>query len=205
MAFGGDRKRSLEASMRPARWAGRGLGVESEQDQAFDALGVFDRDTPQYRAYFPEDSRDEAEFQLTRILAISARRWGTHVESRMLARTGQSRSRWQTLFVLSVAQPPVTTSLLSERLAIQWPPLVRTLHSLEADGLIRRYANPHDKRSRYIEITDAGRAVVDRVQPVLSEIRTEVFANLTEEEVRIATRILEKIATGVASAKPDTD
>ncbi|MEL0212131.1 MAG: MarR family transcriptional regulator, partial [Novosphingobium sp.] len=135
---------------------------------------MFDRETPQYRAYFPEDSRDEAEFQLTRILAISARRWGTHVESRMLARTGQSRSRWQTLFVLSVAQPPVTTSLLSERLAIQWPPLIRTLHSLEADGLIRRYANPHDKRSRYIEITDAGRAVVDQVQPVLSEIRTEV-------------------------------
>jgi MarR family transcriptional regulator for hemolysin len=123
----------------------------------------------------------------------------------MLARTGQSRSRWQTLFVLNVAKPPVTTSLLSERLAIQWPPLIRTLHSLEADGLIRRYANPHDKRSRYIEITDAGRAVVDQVQPVLSEIRTEVFANLTEEEVRLATRILEKIVIGVASVKPNTD
>lgn len=168
-----------------------------DQEQPADP---FDSETPQYRALFPEDSRDEAEFRLTRILSLSARRWGTHVESQMLAATGQSRSRWQTLFVLSVATPPVTTSLLSARLAIQWPPLIRTLHSLEADGLIRRIANPHDKRSRYIEITPAGQAIVDEVQPVLSKIRGAVFASLSEEEIRIATRVLEKIVVGVAQA-----
>ncbi|GAM04018.1 MarR family transcriptional regulator [Novosphingobium sp. MBES04] len=119
----------------------------------------------------------------------------------MLAATGESRSRWQTLFVLSVATPPITTSLLSARLAIQWPPLIRTLNSLEEDGLIRRIENPTDRRSRYIEITPAGTEVVNRVQPVLSEIRSAVFGSLSEEDMRLATRVLEAIAVGVSDAQ----
>ncbi|WP_230461373.1 MarR family winged helix-turn-helix transcriptional regulator [Sphingobium sp. CAP-1] len=123
----------------------------------------------------------------------------------MLAATGQSRSRWQTLFVLSVARPPVTTSLLSARLAIQWPPLIRTLNSLEADGLIRRTENPNDKRSRHIEITPAGMAVVEQVQPILSEIRSAVFAKLSEQDMMLATRVLEMIVAGVGEAQGDSD
>lgn len=165
----------------------------------------FDSTTPQYRAYFPEGSRDDVEFRLTRILSLSARRWGTHVESRMMAATGQSRARWQTLFVLSVAPPPVTTSLLSARLAIQWPPLIRTLNSLEADGLIHRTENPNDKRSRHIEITPAGMEVVQQVQPVLSDIRSSVFAKLSEEDMTLATRVLEMIVAGVAQAQDSSD
>jgi MarR family transcriptional regulator for hemolysin len=161
----------------------------------------FDSTTPQYRAYFPEGSRDDVEFRLTRILSLSARRWGTYVENHMMAATGQSRSRWQTLFVLSVATPPVTTSLLSARLAIQWPPLIRTLNSLEADGLVIRKENPDDKRSRHIEITAAGRAVVEQVQPVLSDIRSQVFSGLSTQEMELATRVLEMVVVGVSKAQ----
>ncbi|MCI4592693.1 MarR family transcriptional regulator [Sphingobium sp. BYY-5] len=168
-------------------------------------VDLFDSTTPQYRAYFPEGSRDDVEFRLTRILSLSARRWGTYVESRMMAATGQSRSRWQTLFVLNVATPPVTTSLLSARLAIQWPPLVRTLNSLEADGLIRRTENPNDKRSRYIEITPAGMAVVEQVQPALSEIRSSVFADLSEEDMRLGIRLLEQIVVRIAETQDSND
>ncbi|TWC98511.1 DNA-binding MarR family transcriptional regulator [Sphingobium sp. AEW010] len=165
----------------------------------------FDSNTPQYRAYFPEGSRDDVEFRLTRMLSLAARRWGTHVESRMLAATGQSRPRWQTLFVLSVAPPPVTTSLLSARLAIQWPPLIRTLNALEADGLIRRTENPTDKRSRHIEITPAGIEVVEQVQPILSEIRSAVFAKLSEQDMELATRVLGMIIAGVGEAQDMDD
>ncbi|WP_315762656.1 MarR family winged helix-turn-helix transcriptional regulator [Sphingomonas sp. Y38-1Y] len=168
-----------------------------------DHAGSFGNETPRYREYFPERSRDEIEFSLTRILSLSSRRWGAHVENRMLAATGETRPRWQTLFVLSVATPPVTTSLLSNRLAIQWPPLIRTLNSLEADGLIRRTPNPHDKRSRYIEITPAGLAVVDRVQPALAEIRASVFKDISEDDMRHAARVLQLILAGVANAETD--
>lgn len=168
-----------------------------------DLTGPFGNDTPRYRAYFPEGSRDEVEFHLTRVLSLSSRRWGAYVENRMMAVTGETRPRWQTLFVLSVATPPVTTSLLSNRLAIQWPPLIRTLNSLEADGLIRRTPNPHDKRSRYIEITPAGLAVVDMVQPALAEIRASVFKDLSDEDMGHAARVLQMILVGVANAEAD--
>lgn len=194
-------RRPLKDERRIESWSvrnGDGNGMSFDNS---DPVDPFDSTTPQYRAYFPEGSRDDVEFRLTRILSLSARRWGTYVESRVMASTGQSRSRWQTLFVLSVATPPVTTSLLSARLAIQWPPLIRTLNSLEADGLIRRIENPNDKRSRYIEITPAGSKVVDEVQPVLAEIRSAVFSALSEEEMLQATHVLEKIVRGIAETQ----
>jgi MarR family transcriptional regulator for hemolysin len=174
--------------------------MDEEQEQRSDSFGDT---TPAYRAYFPEGSRDDIEFRLTRILSLSARRWGTHVENRMIAATGQSRSRWQTLFVLSIAPPPITTLVLSARLAIQWPSLIRTLNGLETDGLIRRIVNPNDKRSRYIEITPAGTSVVEEVQPALAEVRSAVFRDMSEEDMRTATRVLEMIATGVTRAQDD--
>ncbi|MCW2389657.1 MarR family transcriptional regulator for hemolysin [Sphingobium sp. B11D3B] len=171
--------------------------------EKFDRSDPSDGQPSHHRGYSSGDSRDEMEFELTRLLSLAARRWGTYVESRMMPTTGQSRSRWQTLFVLSVAPPPVTTSDLSARLAIQWPPLIRTLNSLEEDGLIRRIDNPNDKRSRYIEITPAGLDVVAQVQPALSRFRGKAFAGLTMEEMDVASHILEKIIQGVSDAQSE--
>lgn len=164
-------------------------------------LGLYDDKSPLFRTYFQAGSRDETEFKLTRILSLCARRWGTYVEQRMLAATGQDRARWQTLFIVNIATGPVTTSMLSARLAIKWPPLVRTLNGLEADGLIKRVENPEDRRSRFIEITPAGMAVVEKVQPALSKIRSAVFSDVSEQEMHIATAVLEKIVIGVARAQ----
>lgn len=154
---------------------------------------LLDNITSEYNEFFPEGSRDEAEFRLARILSLAARRWGTYVEHRMLEATGQSRSRWQALFVLSVAKPPVTTSDLSARLAIQWPPLVRTLNALEADGLITRTVNPDNKRSRFIEITPAGLEIVKMAHPKLRENHASIFSFLSEDEIAQSIDVLERV------------
>jgi len=43
--------------------------------------------------------------------------------------------------------------------------------------------------------------VVEQVQPVLSDIRSSVFAKLSEEDMALATRVLEMIVAGVAQAQ----
>jgi MarR family transcriptional regulator for hemolysin len=44
-------------------------------------------------------------------------------------------------------------------------------------------------------------AVVEQVQPVLSDIRSTVFAKLSKEEMELATRVLEKVVVGVSEAQ----
>ncbi|TKD52804.1 MarR family winged helix-turn-helix transcriptional regulator [Sphingomonas baiyangensis] len=150
--------------------------------------------------YFEPGSRAETEFLFTRALSLAARRWGQHVETSLQAMTGQSRPRWQTLFVLSMAEPPVTTSTLATRLAIRWPSLIRTLNGLEADGLVRRTTNPDDRRSRWIAITPAGLAVLHSVMPVLTEVRADALDTLDDADMQAATRVLRVLIDGLASA-----
>jgi MarR family transcriptional regulator for hemolysin len=165
-------------------------------DSVRETIDLFDQSSGRYHEFFPPGSREDVEFRLTRKLVLTARRWTAISEDQIKAATGQSRSRWQILLSLAFADPAVTTSALSLRLGIKWPPLVRTLNELEADGLVRRTGNPDDKRSRLIEITPAGYEVAMQVQPVLAKVRADVLAGLDQDELILATRLLDTILSG---------
>lgn len=165
-------------------------------DSVHETVDLFDLSSGRYHEFFAPGSREDVEFRLTRKLVLTARRWTAISEDRIKAATGQSRSRWQILLALSFADPTVTTSELSLRLGIKWPPLVRSLNGLEEDGLIRRIDNPDDKRSRLIEITPAGHAVAMQVQPVLAKVRAEVLSGLDTDKLILATQLLDVILSG---------
>lgn len=170
-------------------------------DSARETIDLFEQSSGRYHEFFTPGSREDAEFRLTRKLVLTARRWTAISEDQIKAATGQSRSRWQILLSLAFADPTVTTSTLSLRLGIKWPPLVRTLNGLEEDGLIRRIGNPDDKRSRLIEITPAGLEVAMRVQPVLAEVRAAVLSGLDKDELILATRLLDAILSGATNER----
>ena len=165
-------------------------------DSAHETDDLFEQSSGRYYELFTPGSREDVEFRLTRKLVLTARRWTAMSGDQIKAATGQSRSRWQILLSLAFADPAVTTTELSLRLGIKWPPLVRTLNELEADGLIRRIGNPDDKRSRLIELTPAGHEVAMQVQPVLAKVRAKVLSDLSEDQLMLATQLLDVILSG---------
>jgi MarR family transcriptional regulator for hemolysin len=156
----------------------------------------FEQWSSRYRDFFAPGSREDVEFRVTRKLVLTARRWTAVSGERIKAATGQTRPRWQILLSLAFAGVTVTTSELSHRLGISWPPLIRTLNGLEADGLIRRVGNPADGRSRLIEITEAGYEVALQVQPVLAQVRAEVLSSLGDDDLNLTTALLDSILSG---------
>lgn len=156
----------------------------------------FEQSTGTYREFYAPGSREDLEFRLTRKLVLTARRWTAASEEPIRAATGQTRARWQTLLALAIADSSATTSTLSSRLGVRWPPLIRTLNGLEADGLVRRRENAADKRSRFLEITEEGRRVVEGVRPVLAQVRGDVLEELSDDELVLATRLLDMILNG---------
>lgn len=60
-------------------------------------------------------------------------------------------------------------------------------------GLLREKLHPTDKRSKLIELTDAGRAAFESVQGGISKLSDTVVADLTEEEKANLLHILHKL------------
>jgi MarR family transcriptional regulator, transcriptional regulator for hemolysin len=153
-----------------------------------------------YADFYPAGSRLDREFRLSRKLVLAARHWSALVDEVIRRQTGQTRARWETLFAIGFSGRPVTTVELSARMSLQWPTLVRVLKDLEAEGLIARVDNPTDGRSRLISLSDAGRDMLQKVQPALDPVRSAMLTDLSEEELAGAEKVLDKLLRGIEQA-----
>jgi MarR family transcriptional regulator for hemolysin len=154
--------------------------------------GEFDGWATRFGEFYPGGTRSELEFRFSRLLILAARRWSTHIDEVIRQRTGQPRSRWQTLAALAFSEGPTATIELAERMAVQWPSLIRTLNDLEGEGLIERRVNPADKRSRLVSITARGLTVFNEVKAILDPTRADLLAGFGDEELQATERLLER-------------
>jgi len=154
--------------------------------------GEFDGWATRFGEFYPAGSRNELEFRFSRLLILAARRWSTYIDEVIRQRTGQPRSRWQTLAALAFSDGPIATIELAERMAVQWPSLIRTLNDLENDGLIERRVNPADKRSRLVTITAEGLRVFREVKAVLDPARATLLGGFADAELGQAERLLNR-------------
>jgi len=150
-----------------------------------------------YPAYYEVGTRLEGEFRLSHNLVLAARRWTSLIDNLLRTRTGQSRARWETLFAIAFCNRPITTVALAEHMGTSWPTLIRVLNSLEEDGLLTRVDNPNDGRSRLIELTEEGKAMTHRIQPILDEARRTMLEGLSDEEVAIGIDLLARMRKAV--------
>lgn len=160
--------------------------------------GEFDSWAARFGEFYTDGSRPEIEFRFSRLLILAARRWSTFIDEAIREKTGQPRARWQTLAALAFSDGPIATIELAERMAMQWPSLIRTLDGLEREGLVERRINPADKRSRRVTITDKGLAVFREVKAVLDPTRAGLLEGFSDEELRTAERLLDRFFTRIA-------
>ena len=65
---------------------------------------------------------------------------------------------------------------------------------LSARGFLTELNDPNDSRRRAVALTERGRQVTQATQLVAAEITAATLAALTEEEQRLVTRLLKKLA-----------
>ncbi len=77
----------------------------------------------------------------------------------MLADAGVTEQQWRVLRVLQESGPNDPTRI-AEKACLLLPSLTRILQKLEEKAMIRRKADPGDKRKQIVEITRAGEALI---------------------------------------------
>jgi DNA-binding MarR family transcriptional regulator len=91
-------------------------------------------------------------------------------------------------------QPAITQQALASALGMQPSRLVALVDDLEARGLIERRANPDDRRSHALHLTEKGRAMLEVIGRVGREHQQALLAALNEDEQRQLAMLLRRIA-----------
>ena len=67
---------------------------------------------------------------------------------------------------------------------------------LENKGLLRRDADPQDKRRKLLSLTPAGEQMVAAMKTAVAQVQTNIMAPLAEGEAQELNRLLAKLITG---------
>lgn len=111
----------------------------------------------------------------------------------MLAGHGLTEQQWRVLRTLG-AWEEMEVSQLAERSVILGPSLSRILRAFEGQGLVAKRQDAADRRRYWLSLTDAGRAVIARVQPDSEAIYKEMEAELGAEDMRRLVQDLNAVA-----------
>jgi len=93
-----------------------------------------------------------------------------------------------------------TCSEIGDRLITRDPDVTRLLERLVGRGLVRREADPADRRVARIRITPEGRAVLRRLDPAVSELPARLLRGLRRRELEDLRARLEAVIESVNQA-----
>ncbi|SES43538.1 DNA-binding transcriptional regulator, MarR family [Streptomyces sp. yr375] len=104
----------------------------------------------------------EIERALTRITYLSTR---ARRHDRLMALAGVPLDRAAVALLRQVAESePLRPGELAQRLGVEASHVTRTVQQLDKSGYVTRVPDPQDGRAQRIELTDTGRAAVERVR-----------------------------------------
>jgi DNA-binding MarR family transcriptional regulator len=128
------------------------------------------------------------------------------VNRRAKASFDLSASAAAVLAIVDGATEPVTPGIIAERAIVSSASATSVLDTLEKRGLLVRRPHPEDGRKLVIDLTDAGRAVIDKILPGLHKLETRMMSVLTPAERTQLMRLLSKVqgrAVTIAAETPE--
>ena len=120
------------------------------------------------------------------------------LESRMetaLGAAGLSMAKAGLLRLLADANEPVALSELAKHSQCVRSNITQLMDRLESDGLVRRVADPADRRVRRAALTAAGRKAHQEAIRIIDAQEKEVAGALSREEARALSQALGRLAS----------
>jgi len=111
---------------------------------------------------------------------------------------GLTLARARALFAIS-RRGPLTQKELAEELEIETPTLVRVLDGMARQNLIVRTEDENDRRAKRIAMTEAGRAAYDRMHVLATDLRAQIAAEISSDDIEIALSVVRRLTRNLQS------
>jgi MarR family transcriptional regulator for hemolysin len=138
------------------------------------------------------DDPDDPDDRFLHALQGAARAWRIALE-RHLKTHALTTAAWNALAAVADSVEPPSQRELARRLGVDGATLVTTLDRLVAGGLVRRDAEPGDRRVKRICLTPAGVAVAAQVRADAAALRARTVARLDADATAVAAGLLEDL------------
>ncbi len=122
-----------------------------------------------------------------------------HRYAELFAPEGVTFQQYNVLRILRGAGSDGLPTLdIGERMIERTPGVTRIVDRLEAKGLAYRDRGVSDRRQVWCRITEAGLALLAKVEEPVHQIDNALFADLTAEELDTLIRLLDTVREGLA-------
>jgi MarR family transcriptional regulator for hemolysin len=140
----------------------------------------------------------DLEEQYTLALSQLSRTWRSRLDERLKG-LGLTQARWIALVQLSRLEAGIRQGELADQMAIEGPTLVRLLDRLEAQGLVERRPDTNgDRRVKRIYLTAEAGPLLEQINRIGAELRTEVMAAVDRDDLRASLRVFAAIECALA-------
>lgn len=120
-----------------------------------------------------------------------AHAWRTELDRR-LRPLGFSHSRWLLLLHLS-RNDGCTHCELAQNMGIEAATLVKQVDHMEQEGLLKRCVSETDRRVKHLHLSATGKKAVERIRNSAAELRKEILAGSSEQDIATALNVLQNI------------
>jgi MarR family transcriptional regulator for hemolysin len=135
---------------------------------------------------------DKLHRQLTTLALATSRRFQRMLDVR-LGDFDVTSSTVVPMLLVGRSGGGINQVTLAEQIGVTGPSLVRTLDKLVELGLVRRESDPADRRAKTLWLTDAGEALAVQMEARMVDMRREILAGVSEDDVRAALRVHEAL------------
>ena len=131
--------------------------------------------------------------QFSETLHQVAHAWRNEM-SRRLRPQGFTHSSWLLLVHLS-RHDGCTHRELAQHMGIEAATLVKQVDHMEQEGLLKRCGSETDRRVKHLQLSAAGKKAVEHIRSNAAELRREILAGSSKEDIGIALGVLQNIHT----------
>jgi MarR family transcriptional regulator for hemolysin len=135
-----------------------------------------------------------------RHLARTAKAIGRALDQ-ALADTGGSLPTYLILLTLKTEQV-ANQRELADSVGIQGATLTHHLNGMEADGLLTRRRDPHNRRVHVVELTEGGEALYERLSDVSMAFDQRLRTGVSDDDVQVLEQLLGRLYDNATRTGP---